>query len=89
QFETIWRKEYVPIFRPSDAVLAPDQATQLLYRSGYLPQPQVASAEVLKAAVRSFQQAMGVPDTGELDTETILLLTGPFLTGVPTLEDGF
>lgn len=89
QFETIWRKEYVPIFRPSDAVLAPDQATQLLYRSGYLPQPQVASVEVLKAAIQSFQRAMGVPDTGELDTETILLLTGPFLTGVPTLKDGF
>lgn len=93
QFEEIWRKEYVPVFPATDAVLAPADAAQYLAKLGYLNQPQSTAKDVseatLQAAIRSFQTAMGIPTTGELDIETVLMLTGPFLSNVPTLKAGF
>ncbi len=84
QFERIWRREYVPIFRPSELQLSPAQTADYLHRLGYLPQPSATEAE-LKQALIQFQAAMKVEATGSLDAETALLLTGPFLTDVPTL----
>ena len=82
QFAEIWRQQYVPIFRASDRTLSPEQATDYLQRLGYLSQP----SRDLGQAIRRFQTAVGIAMTGELDPETVLLLTGPFLQGVPTLS---
>ncbi|MBW4471185.1 MAG: peptidoglycan-binding protein [Stenomitos rutilans HA7619-LM2] len=81
QFATIWRQQYVPIFRASDRALPPAQAADYLQRLGYLSQP----SQDLSQAIRRFQAAVGIPTTGELDVQTVLLLTGPFLEKVPTL----
>lgn len=81
QFARIWRQQYVPIFRASDRALTLEQATDYLQRLGYLSQP----SQDLSRAIRRFQTAVGIVTTGELDPQTVLLLTGPFLQGVPTL----
>lgn len=88
QFEKIWRQEYVPIFRPADIFLAPAEAANFLHRLGYLNQP-TATAQALKVAIQQFQRAMNITVTGTLNPETILLLSGPFLSNVPTLTQGF
>jgi predicted double-glycine peptidase len=82
QFSQIWRQQYVPVFPPTDLLLTSDQAVQQLSRSGYLSQ---ASGE-LSQAIRNFQTAVGVKATGELDPETVLLMSGSSLRGVPTLN---
>jgi predicted double-glycine peptidase len=81
QFAEIWRQQYVPIFRASDRTLTTEQAADYLQRLGYLSQP----SQDLSRAIRRFQTAVGIAATGELNPETVLLLTGPFLEGVPTL----
>ncbi|PSB25039.1 hypothetical protein C7B82_24505 [Stenomitos frigidus ULC18] len=81
QFAEIWRQQYVPIFRGSDRTLTTEQATDYLQRLGYLRPP----SQDLSRAIRRFQTAVGIAATGKLNTETVLLLAGPFLQGVPTL----
>jgi len=81
QFAKIWRQQYVPLFRASERSLPPDQAADYLQRLGYLSQP----SQDLSRAVRRFQTAVGIAATGELNPQTVLLLTGSFLQGVPTL----
>ena len=81
QFAQIWRQQYVPIFRASDRALPPAEAADYLQRLGYLSQP----SPDLSGAIRRFQTAVGISTTGKLDPQTVLLLTGTFLQGVPTL----
>jgi predicted double-glycine peptidase len=83
QFDRIWRRQYVPIFRPTDLLLTPAQASDYLQKLGYM-----RASDALSSAVQRFQNAMGMQATGELDEETVLLLTGPFLQSVPTLRKG-
>lgn len=84
QFQRIWRNEYVPIFRAGELFMAPVEVAQYLNRLGFLSTSD-SRPESLKPALQKFQRAMGIPDTGELTTETKLMLTGSFLTHVPTL----
>jgi predicted double-glycine peptidase len=84
QFAKIWRQQYVPIFRAGDRNLTAEQATDYLQRLGYLSKP----SQDLSRALRRFQAAVGIATTGNLDPQTVLLLTGPFLQGVPTLLPG-
>lgn len=86
EFDRIWRKQYVPIFRPTDVVLALDQAANYLYRLGYLERSTQISAKMLEAAIARFQTVAGVQATGKLNPETVLLLTGLFLDDEPTLS---
>lgn len=81
QFNQIWRRQYVPIFAPMEIRLTPDQASQELARLGF----GSASGE-LSQAIRRFQTAVGVRATGVLDAETVLLISGSSLSGVPTLN---
>jgi predicted double-glycine peptidase len=83
QFARIDRQQYVPIFREGETLLTATQAAQYLKRSGY----SEANAANLRPTLQEFQQAMGIKVTGFLDSQTILLLMGPFLEGVPTLKD--
>ncbi|MBL1173498.1 cysteine peptidase family C39 domain-containing protein [Pantanalinema sp. GBBB05] len=85
QFAQIWRQEYVPIFRPGDDQLTLDRAAEYLKTLGYL---NPASADI-QQAIRKFQTAMRLDQTGNLDPKTILLLTGSFLKSVPTLNTPF
>jgi predicted double-glycine peptidase len=82
----IWRGQYVPIYRDTDTVLTPAQTADYLKRLGYLDRASTPSPKMVKLAIQHFQDAMGVNATGKLDAETALLLSGPFLTGVPTLN---
>lgn len=82
EFPDIWRKEFLPIFRRQDiTLLTEQQASTYLKRLGY------TQSSEFKQNLQSFQRAIGVPDTGHLTPATTLLLTGPFLEGVPTLKD--
>lgn len=89
QFEHIWRKEYVPIFRSTDLSLSNSEVTRYLQRLGYLEQQTEPSAATLKLAIQKFQTTMDIKATGKINSETALLLSGPFLSGVPTLSTGF
>jgi predicted double-glycine peptidase len=82
QLNRIWRKQYVPFFQPAEVNLTAQQTADYLKQLGYLPSPTVRVEQALK----QFQAAMQVPSTGKLDTETALLLTGPFLTQAPRLD---
>lgn len=86
EFKRIWRNQYVPIFRPTDTSLTPDQIADYLHRLGYLDSSAVLSPESLSAAIWQFQQVVGMNATGEIDPETALLLSGSFLANVPTLN---
>jgi predicted double-glycine peptidase len=81
QFGQIWRRQYVPIFLPTDMLMTREQADGRLSGLGYLNQ---ASGEPSQA-IRNFQVSFGLRETGELDAETVLLLSGSDLSGVPTL----
>jgi predicted double-glycine peptidase len=93
QFEQIWRQEYVPIFPHMDVFLTPQEAAQYLHRLGYLTKTAIdstsapADPEQITIALQAFQQDIGIQPTGTLNPETALLLTGPFLSGVPTLGE--
>jgi predicted double-glycine peptidase len=84
QFDRIWRQQYVPIFRPAEIQLSQTQVADYLHQSGFLPQPS-ATGTALKQALTQFQTAMGVQATGSMDAKTALLLSGPYLKGLPTL----
>lgn len=81
QFDRIWRKQYIPIFKPGDVFLSETAGRDYLQRLGYLS----ASSNDFQAAIKRFQSAMGLQVTGTLDPATVLLLTGPFLQNTPTL----
>jgi predicted double-glycine peptidase len=83
QFGRIWRQQYVPIFRQGETLITAVQAAQYLKRSGYA----TADAKNLRPTLQEFQQTLGLKVTGFLDTQTTLMLMGPFLEGVPTLKD--
>lgn len=82
QFARIWRHQYVPVFRADEVTLTPQQAADYLTQAGYLGAP----TRDFNSALRRFQYNMNLPETGELDTKTALLLSGPFLKQVPTLR---
>lgn len=90
-FEKIWRKEYVPLFRPEEVHLTLQQATDYLYRLGYLDakerQAKKLNSRTLQAAIKRFQIGIGISPTGQLDSETALLLSGSFLNDVPRLNE--
>ncbi|RMF69545.1 MAG: hypothetical protein D6742_02405 [Cyanobacteria bacterium J069] len=83
QFQRIWRREYVPLFRPEDVVLSPNQVRNYLTRLGYL---NTANTPI-DAALRRFQQSAGINSTGILDAKTALMLSGPFLEEGPRLKE--
>lgn len=83
QFHKVWRREYVALFRPEEAILAPAEVSTYLTRLGYLTD---ASTEVT-AALKRFQTVAGLRPTGEVDKLTALMLSGPFLEEVPTLRE--
>ena len=84
EFAQIWREQYVPIFRPNEILLlTTNQASDYLKRSGYLN----SNSQDFKSALQEFQRSSGVKSTGNLDTQTSLLLMGSFLEKVPTLKD--
>jgi predicted double-glycine peptidase len=85
-FSTIWRDQYVPIFRTSDRYLTHIEAAQYLSTLGYLNDPRALSQ--LPQAIQHFQTEHHLPASGKLDTKTILYLSGPFLEGVPRLDQG-
>jgi predicted double-glycine peptidase len=81
QFARIWRNEYVPVFQPEEATLTSVQATTYLTQLGYRP------TQDLPQAVRQFQQALGLKETGKLDTITALALSGKSGRTSPTLAE--
>jgi predicted double-glycine peptidase len=83
RFQEIWRNQYVPIFRPEETVLSRQQAIAYLEQLNYWP----SSGSSLATALQNFQTAMDIDVTGELNPITVLLLRGPFLEQVPTLND--
>jgi predicted double-glycine peptidase len=85
-FDRIWRREYLPIFRPEEVALLPNQVTDYLVKLGYLQSSQARSPRVIKTAIAHFQSQMGIRETGEINVETALYLTGPFLTNQPKLN---
>ncbi|WP_088891470.1 cysteine peptidase family C39 domain-containing protein [Leptolyngbya ohadii] len=85
-FERIWRKQYLPIFRPGDTTLAPADAARYLMQLGYLTASNSVSPDAIETATRNFQAKMGLQPTGKLDPQTVLLLSGSFLRDVPTLD---
>jgi predicted double-glycine peptidase len=74
-----WLKEYVPIFRSNDILLSNKQAVDYLTKLGY-------NSGNLQANIERFQKAQKMQVSGKLDTMTELMLSGPFLEGVPRLD---
>ncbi len=83
QFAELDRRQYVPIFRKDETLMTVAQAEKYLQRSGYAE----AKAQNLRPTLTAFQQDRGIKATGFLDPQTMLLLMGPYLEGVPTLKD--
>lgn len=83
QFAEIWRQEYVPIYRQGETAITQTQAEEYLKKSGFLSN----APQDMKSAIQQFQKAMGIKETGYLDTQTTLLLMGPSLEEVPTLKE--
>ncbi len=79
-FERMWRKEYLPVYRSADDELSITKAIDYLKQRGYQTGNTVA-------AIRAFQTDMGVAVTGKLDRRTVLLLTGKFIQDAPTLGE--
>lgn len=85
-FERIWRRQYLPIFRPGDTVLAPSEAARYLMQLGFLTPANSVTPKAIESATRTFQAKMALQPTGKLDPQTVLLLSGSFLKDVPTLD---
>jgi predicted double-glycine peptidase len=85
QFDRIWRKEYVPVFRPQDRVLTAAETADYFKRLGYLQSVEVDQT-ALEQTIRQFQKDVGIPETGVVNPQTALMLTGSFLSGIPTLQ---
>jgi hypothetical protein len=80
EFDQTWRQEYLPVFRPADDEISIAQARKYLKSLGYQTDDTVV-------AIRSFQTDMGMQATGQLDSQTVLLLTGQFIKDAPTLDE--
>ena len=78
-FALIWREEYVPIFRSADIWLSDKQAIDYLSKLGY-------NSGNLRADIEAFQKHKNLKISGKLDRMTELMLSGPFLEGVPRLD---
>ncbi|MCC3536695.1 MAG: hypothetical protein JGK03_21455 [Microcoleus sp. PH2017_25_DOB_D_A] len=78
-FAMIWREEYVPIFRATDMLLSDKQAVNYLTKLGY-------NSGNLAADIERFQTDKKMKVSGKLDRMTELMLSGPFLEGVPRLD---
>jgi len=78
-FAQVWREEYVPIFRSADMLLSDKQAIDYLTKLGY-------NSGNLTADVERFQADKKMKVSGKLDRMTELMLSGPFLEGVPRLK---
>jgi predicted double-glycine peptidase len=83
-FAEVWREEYVPIFRKGDRALATQETIDYLKKLGYVKASE--NGDDLKSAIGQFQEANNMKPTGNLDAQTVLLLTGSFLQNVPTLN---
>ncbi|WP_293334001.1 cysteine peptidase family C39 domain-containing protein [Microcoleus sp. CAWBG58] len=71
--------EYVPIFRATDILLSDKQAVDYLTNLGY-------NSGNLTADIERFQKDKNLKVSGKLDRMTELMLSGPFLEGVPRLD---
>jgi len=78
-FAKIWREQYVPIFRTGDILLTDKQAINYLSKLGY-------NSGNLPADIEGFQKDKKSKVSGKLDRMTELMLSGPFLEGVPRLD---
>ncbi len=78
-FAKIWREQYVPIFRSADILLTDKQAINYLNKWGY-------NSGNLQADIERFQKDKKLKISGKLDRMTELMLSGPFLEGVPRLD---
>jgi predicted double-glycine peptidase len=78
-FAGIWREQYIPIFRSTDISLTDQQAIDYLRNLGY-------NSGVLKADIEQFQKDKNLKVSGNLEPMTVLMLSGPFLEGVPQLK---
>jgi len=78
-FAQVWREEYVPIFRATDILLSDKQAIDYLTKLGY-------NSGNLAADIERFQTDKKMKVSGKLDRLTELMLSGPFLEGVPRLN---
>jgi len=78
-FAYVWREEYVPIFRSADILLSDKQAINYLTKLGY-------NSGNLAADIERFQTDKKMKVSGKLDRITELMLSGPFLEGVPRLD---
>ena len=74
-----WLKEYVPIFASTDILLSDKKAINLLTKLGY-------NSGNLPADIERFQKDKNLKISGKLDRMTELMLSGPFLEGVPRLD---
>lgn len=83
-FFKIWRHQYVPIFQPSDIFLSDIEASHYLRQLGYLKSWEPGQS--LTNLVRLFQQDHQFKQTGHLDPETALALSGSFLKSAPRLD---
>lgn len=78
EFKTIWRDEYIPIFRSTEIAFSEQQAIEYLTKLKYVGS--------FKERVQTFQTDMGLKPTGSLDSQTTLMLMGKFLQDSPTLD---
>jgi predicted double-glycine peptidase len=78
-FAKVWREQYVPIFRSADILLSNKQAIDYLSKLGY-------NSGNLQADIEGFQKDKKLKVSGKLDRMTELMLSGPFLEGVPRLD---
>jgi hypothetical protein len=79
-FDRMWRKEYLPVYRPKDDELPLPKAREYLRQLGYDTTNTIT-------AIQTFQRDLGVEPTGQLDPQTTLLLTGKFIQAAPTLDE--
>jgi predicted double-glycine peptidase len=82
RFEQFGGGQYLPIFRHQDISVTSEQTLLYLHKLGQ----KIQNNAELATAIRRFQKSVGVKVTGELDTQTVLLLSGEFLKGVPMLK---
>ena len=78
EFNVIWREEYLPIYRSTDLIFSSSTALAYLQKLKHFGS--------LNDAVRSFQEAYNLKVTGQLDSLTLLLLSGSFIKEQPTLK---
>jgi predicted double-glycine peptidase len=80
-FNDIWRREYLPVYRPGDDRMTTTNAAAQLKKLGY-------RGDGYAANLRSFQADMAIKPTGRLDPMTVLLLTGkPLPADQPSLDE--